>query len=259
MFVVSKLLGALTQPMTWIVAMLVFGLWLGRLDPRRGRGILWSAVLATVVLGWLPLPDLLLRRLEQSQPVPAAPSDAQWSRYEGVVVLGGALENASMRVGNGQVALNSSAERMTLAAALALAHPQLKVVFTGGDGTLLRQKESESRQARQFFNEIGLPAGRVVFEGASRTTYENAVYSASLAGVDKRKPWLLLTSGWHMPRSLATFRHVGWNVTPYTVDYLAGASTPWTHYGLVSSLHHWQTALHEMLGLLAYRMSGQAQ
>ena len=33
------------------------------------------------------------------------------------------------------------------------------------------------------------------FESKSRTTYENAVFTAALPGVDKRRPWLLVTSG----------------------------------------------------------------
>ena len=258
MFVLSKLLTALTQPMAWVVALMLAGLWLGRRQPARGRWLLWCGVALTVALGWMPVPDLLLRRLEQAQPVPAAPADPQWGQYRGVVVLGGALENAYVRAGNGQVALNSAAERMTMAVALALAHPQLKIVFTGGDGTLLRQKESESQQARQYFLEMGLPADRVVFESASRTTYENALFSADLPGMDIHAPWLLLTSGWHMPRSLATFRRLGWNVTPYTVDYVTGEATAWTQYSLAGSLLRWQTAVHETLGLWAYRLSGQA-
>lgn len=259
MFVVSKLLTSLTQPLTWVVLLMLAGLWLGRRQPARGRGVLWSAVLLLIALGWMPLPDLLLRRLELAQPVPALPGDSQWSQYEGVVVLGGALENAYLRAGNGQVALNGAAERMTMAVALAHAHPRLKILFTGGDGTLLRQTESETSQASQYFRELGLADDRMLFEAASRTTYENAVYSARLPGVDIRKPWLLVTSGWHMPRSLATFRKLGWNVTPYTVDYRTGQATPWTQYGMAGSLAHWQIAVHETLGLWAYRLSGQAE
>jgi uncharacterized SAM-binding protein YcdF (DUF218 family) len=259
MFVVSKLLSALTQPLTWVFLLLVFGLWRGRRQPARGRRLLWLGLLILLVLGWMPLPDVLLRRLEQAQPVPAAPADPQWERYAGVVVLGGAIDNAYLREGNGQVALNAAAERMTMAVALARAHPQMKILFTGGDGLLLRQNVSEAVQARQFFREMGVPDAQLTFESDSRTTYENALYSARLPGIDTHQPWLLLTSGWHMPRSLATFRKLGWNVTPYTVDYIAGAATPWSQYGMAASLQHWQVAIHETLGLWAYRMSGQAE
>ena len=105
---------------------------------------------------------------------------------------------------------------------------------------------------------LGLPPERVRVEDRSRTTYENAVFSARLPGVDTAKPWLLLTSAWHMRRSLATFQKAGWNVTPYAVDFSTGSHTPWTEYSLVRGSRKWAMVLHELLGLLAYRLSGQA-
>jgi uncharacterized SAM-binding protein YcdF (DUF218 family) len=259
MFFISKLLSSLTQPLTWVFLLILVGLLRGRHQPARGRRLVWAGMLILLVLGWTPIPDVLLRRIEQAQPAPAAAGDKKWDDYAGVVVLGGALENAFVRGGNNQVGLNSAAERMTTTVALAQAHPNLKVIFTGGDGNLKKQPESEAVQAKQFFAEMGLPAHRLAFEATSRTTYENAVYSAQLPGVDAKKPWLLLTSAWHMPRSLATFRKVGWNVTPYTVDYLTGVATPWNEYSMATSLMHWQRVLHETAGLWGYRLSGQAE
>ena len=61
-----------------------------------------------------------------------------------------------------------------------------------------------------------------------------------------------------MPRAVATFRAAGWNVTPYPADYRIGARTPSTEYSPANSLGRWQTALHEWLGLLAYRVAGRA-
>ena len=137
-------------------------------------------------------------------------------------------------------------------------HPHLRLLFTGGEGDLLASGEPEAVQARAFFESLGVPAQRMQFEFRSRTTYENAVLTAALPGVDKTRPWLLVTSAWHMPRALATFRAAGWNVTPYPVDYRTGTRTPWTEYSLVDSLRRWQIALHEWAGLLAYRIAGRA-
>ena len=261
MFIASKLLSFATQPLAWVV--LLFAVALLCVPRKRALGLRlgWASLGLLAVLGWQPLPDALLRALEAQHPPPAwtaTTTAADWQRYAGVVVLGGALESAWVRAGNGQVALNDAAERMTVPVALLRQHPHLRLLFTGGEGVLLTSGEPEAVQARAFFESLGVPAQRMQFESRSRTTYENAIFTAVLPGVDKTRPWLLVTSAWHMPRALATFRAAGWNVTPYPVDYRTGTRTPWTEYSLVGSLSRWQVALHEWVGLLAYRVAGRA-
>jgi uncharacterized SAM-binding protein YcdF (DUF218 family) len=98
----------------------------------------------------------------------------------------------------------------------------------------------------------------VLYESASRTTYENAIFSARVPGVNPAQPWLLLTSASHMPRSMATFRKAGWNVTAYPVDFRTGNQTPWSQYSLARGASKWHNALHELLGWLTYRLAGRA-
>jgi uncharacterized SAM-binding protein YcdF (DUF218 family) len=190
--------------------------------------------------------------------VPADVAAGQLRGYAGVVVLGGAIDSADIWRAHGQVGLNGAAERMTVPVALLLQHPHLRLLFTGGDGGLWPQGMSEAELAEKFFTSMGVLAGRVQYEDKSRTTYENAVFSATLPNVDKNQRWLLLTSAWHMPRSLAAFRAAGWNVTPYPVDYRTGDSTPWTEYSLARGALRWQMLLHEYVGWLAYALAGRA-
>lgn len=261
MFYLSQLLSFVLQPLTWVGAMFALALWCVSRKRMLGLALGWGALGLLVVLGWQPLPDVLLRGLEAQYPMPpwaASASAPEWQRYAGIVVLGGALEPAWVRAGNGQVALNGAAERMTVPVALMRQHPQLQLLFTGGDGSWPATGEPEAMQAREFFESLGVRIDRMRFEAASRTTYENAVFSAALPRVDKSRPWLLVTSAWHMPRALATFRAEGWNVTPYPVDYRTGTRTPWTRYSLGKSVWRWQLALHEWVGLLAYRIAGRA-
>ena len=60
-----------------------------------------------------------------------------------------------------------------------------------------------------------------------------------------------------MPRSMATFAKAGWNVTAYPVDFRTGTSTPWTEYSLISGLRAWQLVTHELVGSMAYRLTGR--
>jgi uncharacterized SAM-binding protein YcdF (DUF218 family) len=120
---------------------------------------------------------------------------------------------------------------------------------------LLTTRVPESALARVFYQQQGLHMARVRLEDGSRNTRENAQQLAKLLGKRCNQPWLLVTSAWHMPRSLAEFEAVGCRVTPYPVDFWTGDSTPLTEYSLTGSLLRWQTALHEWLGLLVYGLT----
>ncbi len=254
MFFASKLLSVAVQPLTWVAILLVGGLLYTPIQRKVGLRLIWVAGILFFLQGWEPLPDSLIRHLEAQSPVPASSSNL--TPYVGVVVLGGALEPDYVSQGNGQVALNEAAERMTTPIALTQQYPHLQVLFTGGQGELLAVGRTEADRAKIFFDSVGISPSRVRYESASHTTYENAKFSATVAGINPAQPWLLMTSAWHMPRALATFRKAGWNVTSYPVDFRAGTETPWTQYSLTDGAKKWRLVSHELTGLMAYRMSG---
>lgn len=256
MFIASKLLSFVTQPLAWVVLLLLVGQVSLALRRRWGARLGWAALGLLLLQGWEPLPDALLRQLEAQHPGPAPGSNLQ--RYTGVVVLGGALEPAYVWQGHDQVALNNAAERMTVPLPLLQQYPQWRLLFTGGEGELFAEGLSEAARAQLFFDSMGVDPKRVLYESASHTTYENAVFSARVPDVNPAQPWLLLTSASHMPRALATFRKAGWNVTPYPVDFRTGSQTPWSQYSLAGGAQKWHVLLHELVGWLTYRLAGRA-
>jgi uncharacterized SAM-binding protein YcdF (DUF218 family) len=183
---------------------------------------------------------------------------ADVSAYDGVIVLGGALDSGMVARDHTQPVLNDAAERMTAASALARKYPQLQMVFTGGEGEFFGAGPSEAQRAKAFFDAMGLPPARFLYEDQSRNTYENAIFTATMNGVDKKKRWLLITSAWHMPRAMATFEKAGWNVTAYPVDFRTGLHTPWTRYSLAQGAERWQMVLREWIGIAAYRITGRS-
>jgi uncharacterized SAM-binding protein YcdF (DUF218 family) len=254
MFVIAKLLNVLTQPLAWVVALLLLGLLLQRHWRRAGLGLLWTALFVLLLQGWEPLPDAVLRQLEAQHP---APVQLDLSQYAGVIVLGGSTESSYVWEGHDQPALNSAAERLTAALPLLRREPRLLLLYTGGEGEWLADGPSEAERARRFYAQQGVPSERLLLESRSRNTHENALFSATLPGVDRTRPWLLITSAWHMPRALGTFKQVGWNVTPWPPDYRTGLATPWHQYSLSQGAAKWQLALHELVGWAAYRLSGR--
>lgn len=256
MFIAAKLLAFLTQPLAWVALLILAAVLLVRRRPRASQRLGATAIALLLLLGWEPLPDALIRQLEARHP--ALPASTDLNGYAGVAVLGGALEPAYVWTQPGQSALNDAAERMTEVLPLLRRQPTLRVLFTGGEGELFGGSLSEARRAERFFSAQGIGPGQVLYESASRTTYENAPLSKALPGVDPSQPWLLMTSAWHMPRAMASFQKAGWDVRAYPVDFRAGLATPWTQYSLVQGVKKWKLALHEGLGLLAYRLSGRA-
>ena len=177
----------------------------------------------------------------------------------GIVVLGGALD-ADLGLARGQPTLTEAAARLTSGVALALRYPQARLVFTGGSANLdASTAADEAGSVRDLWLSLGVPLERTTFEAKSRNTYENATMTRAIVHPKPGERWLLVSSAAHMPRSMGIFRHVGWDLTAYPVDYRtfgdARDDKPTTL--ALDSLRRLDTALHEWVGLVAYRITGK--
>jgi uncharacterized SAM-binding protein YcdF (DUF218 family) len=255
MFFASKILALITQPLLWVFVLLLLSLLVLRRWPRAGRRLVGLALAVLVLMAWKPLPEAVIRQLESYYPEMAP--NAKLEGYAGVVVLGGATESGRTQMAHLQPMLNDAAERMTGTVAVLRSNPHLRVLFTGGEGSLMGIGQTEAERAKMFFDSLGVKDAQVQYESASRNTYENAVLTAKLPGVDPTQRWLLVTSAWHMPRSMATFQKAGWNVTAYPVDFRTGDGSDWLEFSMAGGAVDWQLALHELVGLLAYKLTGR--
>lgn len=206
--------------------------------------------------GWQPLPELLIRQLE-SRHAEFAPQ-APLQDYAGAIVLGGGTASGHVAQAHIQPLVTDSAERLTTPVVMLRYNPHLRLVYTGGEGEWSGVGPSEAERARQFFDSMGLSSAQVIYESASRNTYENAVLTAQLPQIDKTQRWLLVTSAFHMPRSMATFAK-----SRLERDRVSGGFPHWNIYAVAAlftarkDCTNWQLALHEYLGLLAYRITGR--
>jgi uncharacterized SAM-binding protein YcdF (DUF218 family) len=202
-----------------------------------------------------PLPELAVRSLESRFPVPPVTAEA----VAGIIVLGGAADDGAVAAARGQPLLGGAAERLTTAMALYRQMADRPLVVSGFSGRLNPRGWSEAEITTRLFEQQGLDLSRVRFEAESRNTAENARRTAALLGTDEARPWLLVTSAWHMPRAVASFRATGLSVLPYPVDFrteparLRWPRDPGESLGLA------ETALHEWLGLLAYYVAGNSE
>jgi uncharacterized SAM-binding protein YcdF (DUF218 family) len=264
MFVLSKLLSAITQPLFWLSLWWLLALVLLPRFRRLASSMLWTGLLTLGLLGFTAAPEALLRSLEsqyrapnltQTLTQPLTQTLTQSGPYLGVIVLGGATGSPGIFKSHGQVPLGDAAERMTLPIALMRKFPNFELIFSGGEGRLLPTGTTEAELAKMFYEEQGVDMKRVSLESKARNTRENARQVAALLGERCKQPWLLVTSAWHMPRSMAEFEATGCNVTAYPVDFHTAEESSWTEYSMASSLMAWQTALHEYLGMFVYGLT----
>ncbi len=195
-------------------------------------------------------PLLLLRPLEERFPAPAADAAAPY----GIVVLGGPI-SVALSLAHGQTALEEGAARLTEAAILARRFPDAKIVYSGGSDRL----ESEAAEARNLLVALGVDASRIEIEYRSRNTDQNARFTAALVEPKPEQTWWLVTSAWHMPRSMGLFEKAGFSVRAYPVDYrsFGDARDYWPDREPSRGLRLFELAVHEWLGLAAYRLAGK--
>lgn len=255
LFVLGRLAALAVAPDNWLIAGLaltVIGQLCCRLRLARWAGAL--TLLAALALAILPIGDLALRPLEtRHPPTPVVPA------ADGILVLGGS-ESGTLTAFWGPVQLNEAAERMTEAMVLARRHPEAMVVFSGGAGALrdvLGDGVPGAVVARRFFAEQGLAPERLILEGGSRNTAENARLSLAQVAPGDGERWILVTSAFHMPRALMSFRAAGWpgELIPWPVDHRGGpVRLGWNMTGQMTKLH---VALREYLGMASYRVLGR--
>lgn len=250
-FTLSKLVWFVLSPVNFVI--LLAGLAALLAFTRFARVGRWLGLVAVVGLGLMafsPLPRLLVMPLENRFPQ-IDPKE----RIDGIVLLGGPIG-----VARGDVVLTSAAARMTKAIELARLHPNAKLVFTGGAANLVSPvTKTEADGAKLLFDGLGLPPERPIYEDKSRNTRENAVFTKRLVDPKPGERWVLVTSAWHMPRSVGVFRKAGFEVVPFPVDYLS--DNEWEDYvrpylRAPRGLGIADNAFKEWVGLVAYRLAG---
>lgn len=252
-FLAAKTLSFVEQPLNLVAILLLVSVIAWRRRPRLATRTAATALLLFFAIGFTAAPRAVLRALEDTYPPTTVPLES----LAGAIVLGGAEEAGVKGAERGQVLFNGAGERLTTGTRLLRQYPHFVVVHSGFSGRWDNSGMTESEMARLFFTEQGADLSRVIFEDRARDTYENALYTRHLPGVDVSRRWLLVTSALHMPRSMAVFEKLGWNVEPMPVDYRTGRTLQLLDYSIIAGALDWQTAIHELVGFAAYWATGR--
>ena len=66
---------------------------------------------------------------------------------------------------------------------------------------------------------MGIPSSAILQEGKSVNTHENAIFTQEILEEQNINKILLVTSAFHMPRSLKIFQHLGIDAIPAPTDF----------------------------------------
>jgi uncharacterized SAM-binding protein YcdF (DUF218 family) len=253
-WVLSKLLWSLASPEKVVLILLFAGtvfLWTSR--QKLGRWLISMSALMFFVLTLMPVSIFILEPLEERFPTPRELPE----NINGIIVLGGS-EKSVITWTRGQPSLNEAAERLTAFIALARRYPLAQLICAGGTGSLSQQNYKSNETARKLFKQLGLTVDRIHFDSKARNTVESAVNSFNLVGQKAEGNWILITSAYHMPRSVGVFRKIGWDVIPYPVDYQTSGELEFDwQTSIMENFLENSRGLHEWVGLIAYRMTGK--
>ncbi len=262
-FLLSKTLDAFLGPLTWaflflIVAMLSRSRFWPKPGTRLRRGAdavsrvaLPITFVLLLVFSLEPVSNRMLRSLEVDAPSTRKPGFT----YDAVILLGGLVEDR-IDTHNG-VAYNDNVERLHGAFDVLKRGEARYAILSGGSWN--NDARAEGETLADELERLGIARDRLIVEGTSRNTRENALFSADLVKARGLHSLLLVTSAFHMKRALRCFQNVGIEVDTMPVDYksydpsaYAGSFIPRS-----KSLHDSSYALRELAGRVVYQLTGR--
>jgi uncharacterized SAM-binding protein YcdF (DUF218 family) len=241
MFMLKKVMTPfLFPPGIFIVILLIWGIWL--LSRKQGRAgivaILIGCCIWSLCIG--PVSDALLSGLESGFSIPAHPEG------DVIVLLGGGVyDNVPDMTGEGAPSEDEMARMVT--AIRLQKRLRVPVIIAGGGEALI---------VKRFLEDLDVPANKIIVEDRSLDTIENARYVKSICEKERFRRPLLVTSAYHMKRSVLSFKKVGMAVTPFPAQFKTGGPRKrgWQSC-LPGDFRDSDTALHEYLGLLFYALA----
>jgi uncharacterized SAM-binding protein YcdF (DUF218 family) len=254
-FFLSKTVGIMLLPTNFLIGLgLVGALLLATRFVSLGRRFLVAAIVLFAVCGFSPLGPWVFYSLESR----FSPWDETKGAPDGIIVLGGSIDPV-LSAAHGGAVVKSSGDRIIAAAALARRYPNARIVFSGGSGNLIADGPREADYAISLFESLGISKQRLTTERQSRNTHENAEFTKAIVAPKDGERWLLVTSAFHMPRSVGLFRKVGFVVEPYPVDWRVGTRADLVSFQVLpaESMANLDTAVREWIGLVAYWITGK--
>ncbi len=251
-FVLSKTLNYLTMPLVIICIALALSLIIKSTKWKRGFRLTGIGLL------FFFSNEFIANEAAKQWEVPVTPFADMNQKYEWAILLTGVTRT---QVGpEDRVYFSRGADRVTHTLQLYKMGYVKKILISGGEGTLIKRGRKEADALKDALLLMGVPETDIVTESISRNTYESA---EEVQKIFKEKNItstpLLVTSAFHMRRSLACFQKVGIQAVPFSTDFLTHERkfTPdVTLVPRVEAIGVWHSLVKEWVGMTAYWLTG---
>lgn len=242
MFYLSKLISSFILPPGLFIlpGVLLFFLH-KKLSARFFRDFMLLMTCLLYLISIRPVSDAILRPLEQSYSQP----DKVVSDVDYIVILGG---GTVYRENN--VTLGTDASKRVVEGYLLQKKTGLPIIVSGGS-PLHNESLSEATVAYGLLLNMGMEGNLIHLEDKSRNTFENA---ANIKSVYKPESIILVSSAYHMKRSVQVFKDLDFHIIPYPVDYKVEdlSYILLDYFPSMNALENSYHAMHEYIGMIYY-------
>jgi uncharacterized SAM-binding protein YcdF (DUF218 family) len=252
-FIISKIFYFILQPINWILLLLLWSVLTKSATRKRQllRGVFFLTLLLTN--------PFFAYRVFHAWEYPHTPIENVRDTFHVGIVLGG-YSDFSNYCNDERLNFNPASNRLLDAVALYKKGIIKKILISGGDGDIMRQKIPEAAASKPFLWQLGVKEEDILLENESKNTYENALFCKKyLDTLPQKGRVLLITSAFHLRRAEGCFRKQNIDIQPFASHFIAKRFAWNGSRWLIPQsdvLHFWEIFIKEWLGYATYKMKG---
>ncbi len=249
MFFLSKLFNIFfLPPGLFIILIIISILFIIKNKIKTGIITLIITTLIFYLLSILPIKNLLLIPLEFQKRL----EENTNTEFDTIVILSGGTSVITPDR-NMKNSLSYESFQRTYMGFILWKIKKVPIIVSGGKS--FGSIEADAITMENVLIELGIPKDQIIKEIKSRNTIENGLFTKSIIEKYKFKKIALVTSAYHMKRSVFVFKKLNIDIIPFATDYLCTYKRFNISYFIpdFSNLKSSNIAIHEYIGLIYYK------
>ena len=156
------------------------------------------------------------------------------------------------------VVLSGSDNRLLASVKLGNKYKNTEIYYIGGNAYLIKNDiNDEINNAKKIYEELNFDMTRVNFIDQSRNTIENFKEIEKLNLIDSKT--VLITSAYHMKRSIIIAKEFGLKLIPYVVDPKTNRQSSliniYQDFNISKNLANFNLFFREIIGIIIFKLS----